>query len=252
MPKVFLLSHHGKYLAADGSKVNLDEHRYAYSTWDLVPTGKDDVFHLKNEKSGKYLTCENNGNLMNDRTSPGEWESWTISNTKDGRIALKSGGNKKFLCDEKGTLVVNRDKADIWESFICVIHPGKYQLKNASTNLYLCAETNLTLSADRDSPQQWETFTFEINDTPKGVRNTIKTFHGKYICAQPDGRAVADRDHAGEREYFSVQSGKNGLALSTWETKFLQAETKGKIECDSKTDGLKETWQITEVTTPVA
>jgi hypothetical protein len=244
MVLVHVQAHNGHFLAADGSKVNLDHHRYAYTTWDMVSAGKDDVFMFKNEKSGKYLTSETDGKLMNDRTSPGDWEKWTIVNQGEGKVALRSHHKKHMCAEPDGKLVADRPDPRAWESFTIVLAAGKASFKNASTNEYLCADPGHTLTANRDKVGAWETFTVEIVETPQGVRNAIRSAHGKYLCAQPDGRVVADRDRAEDRERFTIKSGQNGFAIATWEGKFVQAETSCKLECDSKADGKKETWDI--------
>jgi dolichyl-phosphate-mannose--protein O-mannosyl transferase len=67
--------------------------------------------------------------------------------------------------------------------------------------------------ADRTSPQEWETFTLvdpfnqhSHNQIWPGAQIALRTFHGRFVCAEQDNRLVGDRTQVGEWERFTVSS----------------------------------------------
>ena len=76
---------------------------------------------------------------------------------------------------------------------------------------YLVVEPDGTIKADRDTAGPWETFTLEgigggtvMNPVPIGKKISLKTHHGMYLSAQPDGKLEANRSAVGPWEEFEV------------------------------------------------
>lgn len=103
----------------------------------------------------------------------------------------------------------------------------------AHTQRYVCAELDATLMANRAAAQSWETFQFH----PVGDRVVVKTAHGRFVTAEPDGRLVCDRPYqtpqeCGVWERFRLTPGEGGgHALQThhgtWWT--VDAEGDGRV-----------------------
>ncbi|MDR1938615.1 MAG: hypothetical protein LBQ73_09000 [Tannerellaceae bacterium] len=59
----------------------------------------------------------------------------------------------------------------------------------------------------------------------------IKSYHGKYLCVEPNGNVVANRDRAAEWERITVQDlGGGTFALKSHHGKYLSAQPRGTIE----------------------
>jgi hypothetical protein len=77
------------------------------------------------------------------------------------------------------------------------------------------------LEWNREKPQQWETFSFSfVGD--RAVN--IKSYHGKYVSAEPHSRLFAGRDSPQEWERFEiVEKGDGRVSLLTFHRKFVSA-----------------------------
>mmetsp|Transcript_57601 Transcript_57601/g.51913 ORF Transcript_57601/g.51913 Transcript_57601/m.51913 type:complete len:462 (+) Transcript_57601:137-1522(+) len=67
-------------------------------------------------------------------------------------------------------------------------------------------------------------------DPNKKCKVSLKGFHGKYICAEGDGRAVCNRDWCREwEEFWSVPIGNGKIGLYSHHGKYVCAEGSGKV-----------------------
>jgi hypothetical protein len=174
--------------------------------------------HLKVKGELETITTKTN------RTKNG----LTRVKTKKLQMAVRSGSvvtfrshHGNYICAEKDNrMVADRQSAAEWESF-SIVAPQKYigadifygdrvQLRTHHGK-YLCAEPNFTLVGDRSDPKEWETFTlvhpfnpYDSSPILNGQQVAFRTHHGRYICAEPNGRLVADRTEVKEWERFTI------------------------------------------------
>ena len=60
---------------------------------------------------------------------------------------------------------------------------------------------------------------------------SLRSVHGKYLSAQPDGRAEWNRDHASTWEYFQVEQRHNGkITLKGAHGKYVSAQHDGSVQ----------------------
>ena len=70
---------------------------------------------------------------------------------------------------------------------------------------------------------------------------SLRSVHGKYLSAQPDGRAEWNRDHAGGWEYFQVELRHNGkIALKGAHGMYLSAQLDGSVQINRR---LAQGWE---------
>lgn len=74
------------------------------------------------------------------------------------------------------------------------------------------------MKADRDNKGSWEQFSVE----PQGGNvYAFKSAHGRYVCAEDNGKLVADRDNLGSWEKFTVTWNSDGtIALKSHHGKY--------------------------------
>jgi hypothetical protein len=59
----------------------------------------------------------------------------------------------------------------------------------------------------------------------------IRSYHGKYVCVEPNGVVVANRDKAAQWEAITVQDlGGGRFALRSAHGKYLSAQPQGTVE----------------------
>ena len=64
---------------------------------------------------------------------------------------------------------------------------------------------------------------------------SLRSFHGKYLSAQPDGRAEWNRDHASTWEYFQVEQRQNGkIALKGAHGMYVSAQPDGSVQINRR------------------
>jgi len=64
---------------------------------------------------------------------------------------------------------------------------------------------------------------------------SLRSVHGKYLSAQPDGRAEWNRDHAGGWEYFQVEPRHNGkIALKGAHGMYVSAQADGSVQINRR------------------
>ena len=70
-----------------------------------------------------------------------------------------------------------------------------------------------------------------LQDIPEGSKVALKSTHGKYLSAQPDGRAEWNRDHASDWEYFHLEKRQGGkVALKGSHGMYVSAQPDGSVQ----------------------
>ena len=60
---------------------------------------------------------------------------------------------------------------------------------------------------------------------------SLRSIHGKYLSAQPDGRAEWNRDHASTWEYFHLEERQGGkIALRSAHGMYVSAQPDGSVQ----------------------
>jgi len=78
---------------------------------------------------------------------------------------------------------------------------------------------------------------------PKQV--TLRSAHKKFLCAEPNGKVVANRDKAAEWEKWQiVKISKGTWALKSHHGKFLCAEPNGTLIANRDQAKEWETWTV--------
>ena len=120
-------------------------------------------------------------------------------------MALKSYFGKFVVAESDGTANANGVKRYPWETFSAG-HLGSSRILLRSLHRkYLVAEDgNLGyyINANRHVSGSWEIFTVEKQT---GETITLKTAHGRYVTATPDGSLRGDRIVAGTRGRFKPE-----------------------------------------------
>lgn len=137
------------------------------------------------------------------------------------KISLKSDHNKFMVAESDGKLNANRDVADSWEKFE-IVRSG-----DTKNNIYV---------------------TF-------GDTISLRSCHGKYVVAESDGSANANRDDIGDWEKFTLyRSGDTQnvnffcigdvISLKSCHGKFVVAESDGNVNANRDQIGGWEKWTI--------
>jgi uncharacterized protein YndB with AHSA1/START domain len=174
--KVAFRTHQNKFLCAeqDGKIVADRAEAKQWEHFEVIGLDAKDHKNVHvNLKShhGRFLCSDSGDKVIADRTEAKEWERWTLVDMGDGNVALRDYRGKYLCVEAENKIVVNRDAAKAWESF----HPI----------IQLSAEEALVASLH-------------------GRNVTFKAHNGKFLCAEQDGKLVADRADAKEWEHFHI------------------------------------------------
>ena len=61
---------------------------------------------------------------------------------------------------------------------------------------------------------------------------TLLSFHNKYLCAEPQGNVVANRDAAKGWEQWTIQTDDKGVTFKSTHGKYLSAQPDGSVVAD--------------------
>jgi hypothetical protein len=121
--------------------------------------------------SDQGLTDKDNGVLISNRPTIGDWEKIKMHDLGNNKIALQAS-NGKFVCADQtnnGYLIANRDAPGEWETFSLIeLENQKFALM-ASNGMYVSADLGRTdkmlgvLVANRAEIHDWEKFTIVKN-----------------------------------------------------------------------------------------
>jgi len=127
---------------------------------------------------------------------------------------------------------------------------------------YLVAEADGRLNANRDRIGSWEKFTIlDPNNTAStreakyGDTISLRSYHGKYVVAEVDGKAKADRTAIGPWEKWTILDPNNSgsravipdngrMALQSVHGKYLVAEADHTVNANRTAIGPWETWAL--------
>ena len=119
-------------------------------------------------------------------------------------VSLRGAHSKYLVAESDGSANANRAAAGPWEKFTLITHPDGLVSFRSHHGKYLVAESDGDLNANRSAIGPWEKFracysggtrptvTTPVKSTPVIV--TLLSHHGKYVVAEPDGEANANRD----------------------------------------------------------
>jgi parallel beta-helix repeat protein len=123
--------------------------------------------------NGEYVCADLNLNpaatLQANRTSAGQWESFTVVDAGNGDIGLLAQSNSKYVCaDNTGTspLIANRTSVGQWETFTEIdAGNGNIGLLSHANSMYVCADNAGAnpLIANRSAIGGWESFAVLIH-----------------------------------------------------------------------------------------
>jgi len=202
----------------------------------------------------RYVVAEDTGEANANRQRIGVWEEFKVEFLGNFKIALKSFHNKYLVAESNGEANANREIRDTWETFtIEFVDANRVALKSFH-NKYLVAEADGRLNANRDQRGPWEIFTMEI--IPPGSVSqrlidlegriiALKTYSGRYVVAESNGEANANRLTKGPWEEFTFESlGNSKIALKSHHNKYLVAELNGQINANRDRRDTYETFTI--------
>jgi len=127
---------------------------------------------------------------------------------------------------------------------------------------YLVAEADGRLNANRDQVGPWEKFTILDPNNTASTREvrygdviSLRSYHGKYVVAEADGKAKADRTAIGPWEKWTILEPNNPnsrasipddgkIALKSFHGKYLVAEANHTVNANRAAIGPWETWAI--------
>ena len=117
----------------------------------------------------------------------------------------------------------------------------KLAIFNESHNRYLCG-TGEGLAEQREVRNEWEEFTIE--DLGNG-NVAIKSFHGFYMSAQPDGKIEFDRTECQDWEIFKRENNGDGFTLLGNHGMYLCfGGQDGGVTCDRSEAGAWEIFRL--------
>eukprot|EP01116_Phalansterium_solitarium_P014002 TRINITY_DN3148_c0_g1_i4.p1 TRINITY_DN3148_c0_g1~~TRINITY_DN3148_c0_g1_i4.p1 ORF type:complete len:418 (-),score=50.27 TRINITY_DN3148_c0_g1_i4:258-1511(-) len=220
--KLSLLGAHGKYVCAEpnGRAVCDRDALGSWETFELVSLGSDQVA-LKSAH-GAYLCAEPFGRVVCDRVHRREWETWTVCRLADDQVALRSWHGRYLSAQPDGRLQANRRDLLAWETF------------RVPKDSPLLAQ----------QPQHAEPCTLRA-ELSNSLKLSLQGAHGTYVCAEPNGRVVCNRDVLGSWETFELVSlGADQVALKSAHGAYLCAEPFGRVVCDRVHRREWETWTV--------
>ena len=139
-----------------------------------------------------------------DAAQAGPWEHFTMVRHGDDRVSLRSAHGKYLVAESDGTANANRGAVGPWEKFTLVTHPNGSVSLRSHHGKYLVAESDGRLNANRSAIGPWEKFRAHYSggggpSPPKPVHTsvTLLSHHGKFVVAEPNGQAHANRDKVG-------------------------------------------------------
>eukprot|EP01116_Phalansterium_solitarium_P002470 TRINITY_DN1251_c0_g2_i3.p1 TRINITY_DN1251_c0_g2~~TRINITY_DN1251_c0_g2_i3.p1 ORF type:complete len:430 (-),score=72.68 TRINITY_DN1251_c0_g2_i3:179-1468(-) len=211
---------------------------------------------------GNYVCAEPDGRAVCDRKALGPWEKFDLVDLGNDAVALR-GHHGMYLCAEPdGRAVCDRHRRAEWETWtLCRLPNGQAALRSWR-GLYLSAQPDGRLEANRSALGPWETFGFLdvvprlggasgdsaplLSAQPTANRTVaLHGAHGRYVCAEPDGRAVCDRSELGPWETFVVEAlPGDRVALRAHHGTYLCGEPSGRLTCDRRTRAEWETWTL--------
>jgi len=269
---ITLMSHHGKFLVADrfaGKWVKAD--RDVAEEWESFKVkAEDDHTIALQTYHTDYVACLPDGDIIADREKPNTWERFIWVDNSDGTVSLLCGHTGKYLkATPEGVLRAEAHLISDWEKFTvgdapevdgedeaekdCSLHGGAHDCSDTKCCKgphMVCFEKNEHYATCREScvegvhhddPEEHQTpwsckplSPDALVDGPKiGSKIALKTAHGKYVAARPDGEMEADRDVRSDWETFTVHQGDDHkIALESHHGKYAACEPHHIVKAD--------------------
>jgi len=194
---------------------------------------------------GRYLSCDRKCRITADRTEPGDWETWTVI-PGGSKVAFKSY-HGRYLCDDNQTLIADRNDIGDWEKFTFFQDaPGLISLRGGCSNNFVSAYDAIDyfkVLVDRNDVgrhQQWTVIPATRQTHPTGfplnIQINLMGIHiNKYLCAESNGVAIANRSSANEWETFYVHPVGHRIALESAHEMYLAADLNGEVKFNRDT-----------------
>ncbi|MFH1465700.1 MAG: beta/gamma crystallin-related protein [Pseudomonadota bacterium] len=179
------------------------------------------------------------GDAFNDRTSSilvtrNEVEVPDKALWFGDKINLRSHHGRYLVAEADGNLNANRERAQSWEQFEivrsgptrheCLLSFGDVISLRSCHGKYVVAEANGEANANRGAIGDWERFvvirsglTAHQSFVSHGDVISLRSCHGRYVVAEADGRARADRGAIGDWERWRILSRTGPHAVTTVE-----------------------------------
>jgi len=205
--QVAFRSFYNKWLCVEaGGVVVCDrDNRAEWESFTLLPTPKG-KFALRSF-FGNFLAAQPDGFLTAENSVIGDWEMFDIEivGLDDGRVSILGGHGKYISVEQDGRVLANKEKCQSSsEAFDkVVISPCQVAFRSNLTNKWLGTEPDGKLVCKEE--KRGKTEVFYIHPAPNS-RFSLRSSHGKFLCAEPDGKVYANREIPLEWEYFAIQS----------------------------------------------
>jgi len=117
---------------------------------------------LRSSHTGLFLCAENGGggSLCANRSDARAWESFTLVELGDGKVAVRSRGGW-FMCAEGGggrEVTISRREVSAWETFGLTRHADGRLSFQAHNGQWVCVEAGGGVVANRSACDEWEKF----------------------------------------------------------------------------------------------
>ncbi|HWD86689.1 MAG TPA: glycoside hydrolase family 30 beta sandwich domain-containing protein [Mucilaginibacter sp.] len=106
-----------------------------------------------------YVSSENGTKAMTStRTTPQAWETFTVVDAGNGKIALQAMG--KYVSSENGTqpITCNRTSFSTWEEFNWIVNADGTVSLQGNNGDYISCENGASMTCTRTSISGWEAF----------------------------------------------------------------------------------------------
>ncbi|MEZ4472001.1 MAG: hypothetical protein R3F60_14640 [bacterium] len=193
---------------------------------------------------------------MKDRV--GEYLKETGTVTMAGQYA---GYEWPFQCDKMpeyhitgGPELVKDENGDVY------VQPGPAftvtKVNDCGNDMMRLSPKRLAARTDVAFPEVTDAHAGSGRDEPRpiagggggpGGRVTLRSFHGKYVVAEADGKANANRDQAREWEHWQlIRNGNGTVSLKGFHGKYLVAEPDGRANADRPVAREWEQWRMVD------
>jgi len=202
----------------------------------------------------RYVVAETDGRANANRVHKDAFEIFKVELLGNYKIALKSHHNKYLVAASNGAANANGVNRGPSEIFTIDFLPGGKVAFKSRYNKYVCAEKDGRLVANRGWRRSWEMFKLEIvnpnEDLVKynnlaGKRIALRSVHNRYVVAELNGAANANRSWRRSWEAFKVELlGNYKIALKSHHNRYLVALSNGAANANSVNRGSSESFTI--------
>jgi len=205
--EVAFRSFYNKWLCVESSgEVVCDrDYRADWEAFSLLPSSKG-KFAFKSY-FGKFLSAQPDGYLTAENSVIGDCEMFDIEimDLDNGHVSILGAHGKYLSVEQDGKVLANREKCPIKsEAFDkVVISPCQVAFRSNVNNKWLGTELDGRIVCKEEKRGKAEIF--YIHPAPNS-RFSLRSSHGKFLCLEPDGKILANREIPLEWEYFAIQS----------------------------------------------